>query len=106
MPVFVFCQGPGVDVTWLTDAIGQFQTLINTLIPFLVALAVLYFMWGVVQFVAAAGDEGARAEGRSKMIWGIVGLFVLLSVWGLVELLAGFVGLGDGSTLDLPTANP
>lgn len=89
------------------DLIGVFTSIINGLMPFIVALAVLYFIWGVFQFVAAAGDEEARSSGRDKMIYGIIGIFVMVSVWGLVNLLKGTFGVTntiiDTTQNDVPT---
>src|SRR3989338_10230158 len=84
-----FVASAGTSVSSLGDLLGVFMTIINALMPFIVALAVLFFIWGVFQFVMAAGDEEARTAGRDKMIYGIIGIFVMVSVWGLVNLLQG-----------------
>lgn len=84
----------------LSDLLAIFVSIISALMPFIVALAVLYFIWGVFQFVAAAGDEEARTAGRDKMIYGIIGIFVMVSVWGLVNLLGGTFGLNSTSQLN------
>jgi len=80
----------------LGDLLAVFVSIINALMPFIVALAVLFFVWGVFQFVASAGDEEKRTEGRNKMIYGIIGIFVMVSVWGLVNLLEGTFGVERG----------
>lgn len=59
----------------------------NLAIQGIIALAVLAFLWGVLQFVRKAEDQEARAQGRNFIIFGIIGLAVMLSFWGLV----GFV---------------
>lgn len=58
----------------------------------LVSVALLVFLWGVVVFITNAGDEKARSEGRTKILWGIVGLAVIVSMWGVVNLLRTMVG--------------
>ena len=60
--------------------------ILNTIIPFLIVLGVLYFVWGVVTYVIA-GDEEAKKKGRDKIIYGIIGLAVIIGVWGLVGIL-------------------
>lgn len=55
-------------------------------IPLLYALAFLFFFVGVVRFFFLGGDEG-REKGKQMMLWGIIGLFVIFSVWGIVRLL-------------------
>jgi len=59
----------------------------NYVIPVLFAIALVVFLWGVVQYITAGGDEEKRKSGKQTMIWGIVGLFVMVAVWGLVNLL-------------------
>lgn len=73
----------------LGQLLGVVNSIVTALLPFIIGLAVLYFTWGVFQFVGAAGDEEARKSGRDKMIYGIIGIFVMVSVWGLVRLLEG-----------------
>lgn len=87
LPVVAQAQAPQLNS--LGDVLALATNIINQLMPFIVALAVLYFIWGVFQFVMASGDDEARKVGRTKMMWGIIGIFVMVSVWGLVNLLEG-----------------
>ncbi len=83
-PAFAFAQNFGTNGFFgLLDAAN---TLINRLIPFIIALTVLVFLWGVFKFVISNDAEG-RKEARGYMIWGIVSLFIMVSVWGLVNIL-------------------
>lgn len=93
----------GAQLNTLGDVLAVFTQIINGLMPFIVALAVLIFIWGVFQFVMAAGDEEGRKTGRDKMIYGIIGIFVMVSVWGLVNLLQG--SFGTNKTVIAPTTN-
>jgi predicted PurR-regulated permease PerM len=82
----------------IEDLLGLFLRLLNNyIVPLIVAIAVVYFMWGVVQFVTAGGDEEKRTTGRNTMIYGIVAIFVILSVWGLVNILNGTFGTANQS---------
>ena len=56
------------------------------IIPLLVGVTLLSFFWGLAKFIRAAGDEKKITEGKEFMKWGIVGLFVMVSIWGLVNL--------------------
>jgi len=58
----------------------------NFIITTLVALALLYFFWGIALFILNAANEEARTTGRQKMIWGIIGLFVIISIWGILAV--------------------
>ena len=77
----------------LFDLIRLFLNILNAFIPLLIGLALLGFLWGVAQFILAADDATKRKEGGKKMLWGIVALFVMISTWGLVALLANTFGI-------------
>jgi len=74
----------GYDITSLVEKI---RGILNIIIPLLIAIAVVVFLFGVVKYVTSGGSEEKRVEARNTMIWGIVGLFVMVAVWGLVAVL-------------------
>src|SRR3989344_5978148 len=69
----------------LFDSLREFQNLLSLLIPISFMLALIFFFWGVVKFIASAGSEEAKTEGKNIMVWGVVVLFIMSSVWGIVE---------------------
>lgn len=99
---FVAFGASAVDVGYFTQLITAVQGIITTLVPLVIALGLLFFIWGLVQFIFASGDEAAKDEGKRKMIWGVVALFVIVSVWGLVALLNQLTGVAAGGTATLP----
>lgn len=83
--------------TKFQDLITYVNCIINlSIIPLLFTLATLFFIWGVVQYMLADADERKRETGKQYMVWGIVALTVMLSVWGLVNLLGNTFGLDTG----------
>lgn len=60
--------------------------LSNSIVPFLFAIALVIFVYGVVKFIKES-DSKQKEEGKNFMIWGIIALFVMVSVWGLVNVL-------------------
>lgn len=73
---------------------GIMGALSNIIAPIIFALALAAFVWGVVNyFFIHGGEEGKRAEGRQFMLWGVIGLTVLFTFWGLVVLLLSTLGL-------------
>lgn len=68
----------------------------KSLIPLIFALAIIMFMWGVVQFVINSGEEAKKEKGRQFMIWGIIALTVMFSVWGIVSVLGTTFGIDSG----------
>lgn len=61
-------------------------------IPLLYALAFLFFLIGMVRFFFSQSDEG-RESGRTFALWGVVGIIVLFTVWGIVRLLLEVLGV-------------
>ncbi len=92
------------DLGWFALMATEVYNVLQTIIPTLVALALALFLWGCVQFIMSAGDEKVRGEGKQKMMWGIVGLFVIVSVWGLVALISEITDIGPTNTIRAPQA--
>lgn len=78
-----------------TGIIGALNTII---VPVIFALAFAAFIWGVVSyFFLHGGEEEKRAEGRQFVFWGIIGMVVLFSVWGFVNLLLSTLGIAPSA---------
>ncbi len=91
VPAFAFAQT--VDSV---QSLGTFiMNIINQVaVPVLFAVAFIVFIWGVFQtFILNGGDEEKREGGKSLMLYGLIGFFVMVSVWGLVNILVGSVSL-------------
>ncbi|KKU75647.1 MAG: hypothetical protein UY01_C0007G0025 [Candidatus Nomurabacteria bacterium GW2011_GWB1_47_6] len=100
-PALVFAlepnAGPCSGLTGLGKLICSFHQILNSIIPVLIALGVVYFVWGVIHYVIADGEE-AKEKGKDTMLYGIIGFAVIVSLWGLVTLLT--------TTLNLDNAVP
>lgn len=79
VPVFANAQLNGV-----RELLTSFGDLVRIAIPIIGGLALLYFFWGLAKFILKSGDTKAQEEGKNIMIWGIIALFVMMTVWGLV----------------------
>ncbi len=78
------------------------QSLMNIVIPILITLAVIYFIWGVIQYTISQ-DEEAKKNARGKIIMGLVGLFVIVAFWGIINVLSRTIGVSnDKAPVDLP----
>lgn len=93
--------------TNLGTLLDSIEGVVRLLIPVTLTLALLYFFWGVTEYVRKTG-EGSVGEGRSKMFWGIIGLFVITSVWGIISFFGQDLGLEtvQNRTFVPPTPNP
>ena len=81
--------------------IKKFSDIIALLLPFIISLAVLFFIISLVMYILKEGEEKAKA--KTQMIWGIVILFVMISVWGLVGILSDTFGLDNKGPQDIKT---
>ena len=94
---FANAQAP----TTFVGVVNLIRSLINSAVPPLIAIAVFLFMFGLLRYVTAGDDEQKVKQGRSFIIYGIIGIFIMLSVWGLVNVLLNSVRLNN-STLPNP----
>tara|TARA_Y100000310_G_C20349696_1_gene653744 strand:+ start:185 stop:547 length:363 start_codon:yes stop_codon:yes gene_type:complete len=90
VPALALAQGGAKDAAGL---IGLIATLVGQALPVLIGVAILFFIWGVVRFLLAGDNEDTRKAARNMIIWGIISIFVIVSVWGLVNLLGTTFGL-------------
>lgn len=105
-PVVAFAQGPTPTTTTSAAAVcktGELggilckvSQLIAGVLPVLIALAVLYFVWGIISFVIA-DEEEAKTKGRDRIIYGVIGLAVIIGMWGLVAIFNTTFGVGAGT---------
>ncbi len=90
-PLMVSAAGVASNVESLLQFV---QKTIGMLIPIVIGIAVLTFLWGIVKYVVAK-DEDSQKEARSIILYGTVVLFVMVSIWGLVNLLDDTLGLSN-----------
>ncbi|ETB63834.1 TPA: hypothetical protein DIC38_02150 [Candidatus Nomurabacteria bacterium] len=85
-------------ITYFNGLIGNF------VIPFLITLAVLGFVYGVVKFYMNPDNEEGRKKGKEFIIWGLIAMFVIVAMWGLVRIIGNtFI---DDFKLDKPSITP
>ncbi|KKS14679.1 MAG: hypothetical protein UU71_C0021G0002 [Parcubacteria group bacterium GW2011_GWB1_41_6] len=82
--------------------LSKVQTIIGALVPLLGTAAFVVFLWGVVKFISAGGNEEKRKESKNLIIYGLIGLFVMVAVWGIIKLVAGTFDLQEGGDINAP----
>ncbi|MDP3988656.1 MAG: hypothetical protein Q8P93_00240 [bacterium] len=97
-PVSVFAKVSDFNslVTRLTDSV------LNPALTLLLAAAVLFFLYGVASYVGAGEKAEKRTESIQFMGWGIVAIFVMVSVWGLVSVVQKTFDLDDRTKPTVP----
>lgn len=74
----------------------DFKSILDLIVPIVFALALIFFFYGIAQFIKSAGDTKTLESGKNKMVWGIVGLFVMVSIWGIIRYLGDSIGVDTG----------
>jgi hypothetical protein len=97
LPMVAFAQTP----TNLLGLINLAGTVLNALIPILIAVALIAFFWGLVVYIWKHGEEG-----RQIMVAGIVGLFIMVSIWGIIRLVQNTLGVGNSTAIPVPQVSP
>jgi hypothetical protein len=77
---------------YFRSLVTQGAVLIDLLTIVVVGLALVFFFWGLALFIFKADDENARAKGKQVMLWGIIALFVIVSIWGIVLIMRQVFG--------------
>lgn len=67
--------------------------IVNPIILLLAACAFVAFLWGVFEFVVHASDETKRKEGRSAILWGLIGLVIIFGAYGIINLVLSTAGV-------------
>jgi succinate dehydrogenase/fumarate reductase cytochrome b subunit len=68
------------------------DVIINPLILLLISAALLLFFWGLFRLLWDLSNGGTGAEGKQHILWGLIGLVIMISVWGIIELIANSIG--------------
>jgi Type IV secretion system pilin len=102
LPVMASAQAPVQGGLATGAGGGQFETLLksiltftdNVLIPFIIGIGFLVFVWGMFKFFIVGGsNDDAKEQGKSLMIYATLGFVLIIVFWGIVNLLADSTGL-------------
>jgi hypothetical protein len=72
------------------------EILLSVAVPIILSLAIVYFLFGVLKYIISAGDESKRKESVKVITMGIIAIFVMVSVWGLVSFITSTFGVSVG----------
>ena len=76
-----------------TIVVGIISEISKLFITFVSGFSLIVFMWGIVKYLWKGDSEDARQKGKQLMIWGLIGLFVMFAVWGIVALIGNTFGI-------------
>ena len=90
-------NGPRPDFGYTNDVVQQVVEWSKTAVTFLMVVATLYFIWTVIQYIRV--KEAKDAEERKKaVIRGVIGLFVIVAIWGIVRVISNSLGVSGINT--------
>ncbi len=98
-----FASAQSFDFTNLEGILDSIASLIDIIYGVLVAIAVLVVAYGIFKFIVNADDEEGRRTGRQAMFWGIIGIFVMTSIWGFVHILVNTFDFDTSPSGAVPT---
>ncbi len=95
VPTLTFAALDGVK-----GLLTAFSGILGLMVPVLFGLSLIYFFWGIGQFILHdAGNDKTREDGKKKIMWGIVALFVFVSIYGILKF------IGTAVSIDVPVTN-
>jgi hypothetical protein len=77
------------------DKVTQF--ILNPIIILIFAIAFVIFFWGIFQFIATETVDSQREQGKRKIFYGLLGMFIMFSAYGLIRFIINTFGLGSPS---------
>lgn len=89
MSIFFNLANAQVDTNTISGTFSQLlynieQVILNPLIFLLAGLALLVFLYGVFEYIKSADDLEERKTGHNHMLWGIIGLAIMFSAYGII----------------------
>lgn len=93
-------------LTGTVQLLKSVKDIMNMIIPIMAGVAVIYFFYGMGQFILHAGEEKVREEGKQQMIWGVVALFIIFSIMGIVNFIGSATGITPGSGTPCTVGSP
>lgn len=100
-PLITSAQAP--DPQPVNTVLTNFLALLTIVIKILISLAFVVFGWGVVTFILASNDEKKIREAKNIILLGIIGIFVLASMGGIIIFIKTYFGIPDNSPIQPPT---
>jgi cytochrome c biogenesis protein CcdA len=76
--------------------------ILNPLILLVFAVATITFVYGLVQFIGSETSDKAREEGKKKILYGLLGMFIMFSAYGLIRLIMGTFGIQNPPNAYIP----
>ncbi len=96
LPAVAFAET--ANLSYFSSLIVGLRGTLNALVPMVITIALLVFFWGLIKYIRSSGK--GHAEGRNIMIAGLLALFIMVSVWGIVRVMQSILGIPDPTKVE------
>lgn len=80
----------------LKGLLNEISGMMNSLIALIFGLAMVFFFWGMAQFILNdAGNDKTRDDGKKKILWSIIALFIMFSIYGILRMIGNLSGISS-----------
>lgn len=100
LPALAFAQRP--NFTYTNDFVDQLMIWAQKAVTFLMVVATLYFIWTVISYIRAKGEAKEVDPKKHAMIRGVIGLFVIVAIWGIVRVISSTLGVAGTTGVQAP----
>ena len=90
----------------INTILTNIQDTLNIVIKILITLALVVFIWGIVRFIAAAGNIQEVKKAKGIMLYGIIALAILATMTGIITFLQTYFGISPGQPIIIPQFPP
>lgn len=86
----------------INKILTNIQDTLNIVIRILITMALVVFVWGIVRFIAAAGNIQEVKKAKGVMTYGIIALAILATMTGIIAFLQTYFGITGGQPIKIP----
>ena len=99
-PFVAFAESPNAGP--LKSILTNFLAFLNKVTPTLIALAFVVFGWGIIKLITAGGDPKRRSDAKGILTWGIIAIFILASMSGIVLFIKTYFAIPGNKPIEVP----
>ena len=104
IPFLAVAQGP--DATQVNSILKNVLSLLTVVVQITILCAFIAFGWGVIKLITAGGDAKRLGDAKKIVAWGVVGIFILASLFGIITFIQTYIGITAGGSIKVPTLFP
>ena len=104
IPFLAIAQGP--DATQVNSIFKNVLSLLTVVVQITILCAFITFGWGIIKLITAGGDAKKLGDAKKIVTWGVIGMFILASLFGIITFIQTYIGITAGGSIKAPTLFP